>query len=147
MGQDVFPGVPPQTGIQLARCRIYGYLKYKAFENKLDSAKKGSLSVRRHPEGIIFKVSVQPKSARNMVVGLHGDAVKIKLTAPPVDNAANTQCIKFLAKVLGVSKSSLDIIVGHTSRNKQVLLRAAIGETTAKEYLRLERLVATLVDT
>lgn len=91
-------------------------------------------------------MSVQPKSARNMVVGLHGDAVKIKLTAPPVDNAANTLCVKFLAKVLGVSRSSLDIIAGHTSRSKQVLLRADTDNITVKEYLRLERLVATLVD-
>ena len=113
----------------------------------MDSGNKGSLTIRRNSEGIIFKVSVQPKSARNMVVGLHGDAVKIKLTAPPVDNAANAQCIKFLAKVLGVSKSSLDIIAGHTSRSKQVLLRADTEEATAKEYLRLERLVAALVDT
>ena len=139
--------MPAQADIQLARYRIYGFFKYKAFESNLNSAKKGSLSVRRRPEGVVFRVCVQPKSARNMVVGLHGDAVKIKLTAPPVDNAANTQCIKFLAKVLGVSKSSLDIITGHTSRNKQVLLRANTGEATAKEYLRLERLVATLTET
>jgi uncharacterized protein (TIGR00251 family) len=120
-------------------------LKRISLGNKLESAAKGGLSIRRHPAGIIFKVSVQPKSARNMVVGLHGDAVKIKLTAPPVDNAANTMCIKFLAKVLGVTRSSLDIIAGHTSRSKQILLRADTDEVTAAAYRRLEQLIANLI--
>jgi uncharacterized protein (TIGR00251 family) len=113
----------------------------------LDSTAKGGLSIRRHPAGIIFKIFVQPKSARNMIVGLHGDALKIKLTAPPVDNAANALCIKFLAKALGVAKSSLDIIAGHTSRTKQVLLRADTDGLTVNEYRRLEQLIATLIDT
>ena len=111
----------------------------------MDSANKDSLSVRRNPEGIVFKVFVQPKASKNMIVGLHGDALKIKLTAPPVDNAANLMCVKFLAKALNVTKSSLDIIAGHTSRNKQVLLKAGQARMTANEYNRLEQLVEKLV--
>ncbi|MEJ2169053.1 MAG: DUF167 domain-containing protein [Desulfobacterales bacterium] len=109
-----------------------------------DSANKGGLIVRRHPEGVVFKVFVQPKSSKNAVVGLHGDALKIKLTAPPVDNAANAMCVKFLAKVLSVSKSSVEIIAGHTSRNKQVLLKADQRSTAAGEYKHLEQLVEKL---
>jgi hypothetical protein len=100
--------------------------------------------MRRIPEGIIFKVFVQPKSSKNIIVGLHGDALKIKLTAPPIENAANAMCVKFLAKALSVSKSSIDIIAGHTSRNKQVLLKAGTGGITAKEYHRLEQLIENL---
>ena len=112
----------------------------------MDSASKGGLSIRRHPEGIIFKVFVQPKSSKNIIVGLHGDALKIKLTAPPVDNAANAMCIKFLAKALRVSKSSLDIIAGHTGRNKQVLLKTDRDSITAEEYNRLEQRIKDLID-
>jgi len=100
--------------------------------------------MRRIPEGIIFKVFVQPKSSKNIIAGLHGDALKIKLTAPPIENAANAMCVKFLAKALSVSKSSIDIIAGHTSRNKQVLLKADMVDITAKEYHRLEQLIENL---
>ena len=86
------------------------------------------LDIRKIPEGMVFKVLIQPRSSKNMIAGLHGDALKIKLTAPPVDNAANQMCIKFLAKSLEVSKSSLEIVAGHTSRNKQVLLRSDRAE-------------------
>jgi uncharacterized protein (TIGR00251 family) len=90
-----------------------------------------------HPQGIVFKIFLQPRSSKSMIVGLHDDALKIKLTAPPVDNAANKMCIKFLAKCLGVSNSQIEIITGHTSRTKQVLLRSDQPKISAKEYKRL----------
>lgn len=66
---------------------------------------------------------IQPRSSKNSVVGLYGDALKIKLTAPPVEGAANKMCIEFLAKQLGVPKSTLSIISGHSSRTKQILIK------------------------
>jgi len=81
------------------------------------------IPIRNTPQGAVFKVLVQPRSSSNMIAGFHGEALKIKLTAPPVDNAANRMCLKFLAKSLGVSKSLLEIIAGHHSRHKQILLR------------------------
>ncbi|MFZ0724625.1 MAG: DUF167 domain-containing protein, partial [Desulfobacterales bacterium] len=53
-----------------------------------------------------------------------GDTLKIKLTAPPVEGAANTLCLKFLARRLGLPRSSLEIVSGHTSRTKLILVRA-----------------------
>ncbi len=104
------------------------------------------LSVQEKAEGIAFKILVQPRSSKNMIAGLHGDALKIKLTAPPVDNAANRMSIAFLSKALGVPKSSLKIISGHTSRNKQVLLRADHpGPQSKAEYQRLSQLISELV--
>ncbi len=76
-----------------------------------------------------------------MLAGLHDDALKVKLTAPPVNNAANRMSIKFLAKALGVPKSSLEIVSGHTSRNKQVLLRSDRTNLSEKEYRRLKQLI------
>ncbi|MBA3018592.1 MAG: YggU family protein [Proteobacteria bacterium] len=81
------------------------------------------LFLQENPQGIIFKVFVQPKSSKNTIAGLYGDALKIKLTAPPIDGAANKMCIKFLAKCLKVPKTSLEIISGHTSRTKYVLYK------------------------
>jgi len=103
------------------------------------------LSIREHPEGIIFKIFVQPRSAKNMIVGLHDDALKLKLTAPPVDNAANKMCIKFLAKNLGVSKSHIQIISGHTGRTKQVLLRSDQSNITETEYKTLKGAIQNLI--
>lgn len=81
------------------------------------------LSIHQQPSGMSFKVYIQPRSSRNMIVGLHGDALKIKLTAPPVEGAANKMCLQFLAERLGVSKSALDIVSGHTGRTKTILVR------------------------
>jgi len=80
-------------------------------------------SIQEKPEGIVFKIFVQPRSSKNMIAGLYGDALKIKITSPPVDGAANEMCIKYLSKCLNISKSSLEIISGHTGRTKQILLK------------------------
>ena len=106
-----------------------------------------TLKIQEHPEGITFKIFVQPRSSKNMIVGLHDDALKIKLTAPPVDNAANKMCIKFLAKCLAVSKSQVEIISGHTSRTKHVLLYSSQPKITEKEYHNLKDTVQNLIST
>lgn len=72
--------------------------------------------------GILLHVHVQPKSAANAMAGIYGNALKIRLTAPPVDGAANQMCIKFLSKQLGLPTSALEIVSGHTGRRKQVFI-------------------------
>jgi uncharacterized protein (TIGR00251 family) len=81
--------------------------------------------IQEIPEGVIFKITVQPRGSRNELVGLQGDALKIKLTAPPVEGAANRMCVEFLARSLKVRKSDVEIIQGHGSRVKKVLVRSA----------------------
>jgi hypothetical protein len=80
--------------------------------------------IRETPEGVVFKAAIQPKGAKNEIVGLKGDALKIKLTAPPVEGAANKMCMEFLAKSLKVRKSDVEIVRGKGSRTKQVLIRS-----------------------
>lgn len=82
-----------------------------------------SIFIQDKPDGLIFKIRVQPRSSKNRVAGLYGDALKINLTAPPVDNAANNACAEFLADLLCVAKSAVTIVSGNTGRNKQVLVR------------------------
>jgi uncharacterized protein (TIGR00251 family) len=104
------------------------------------------LSIRKNPQGIMFKVFVQPRSSRNRIVGLHGDSLKLKLTAPPVDGAANKMCVKFLAKRLAVSPSSLEIISGHNSRRKTILLKSRQTPPSPVEYARLKQQLEQLAD-
>jgi len=102
------------------------------------------ISIRKNSRGVVFKVLVQPRSSQNMLVGLHNDALKVKLTAPPVNNAANRMIIQFLAKALSVPKSSLEIVSGHNSRKKQVLLHSIRAKISEEEYSRLKQLILNL---
>ena len=81
--------------------------------------------IQETPEGVILKAAIQPRGARNEIAGLKGDALKIRLTAAPVEGAANKMCVEFLAKTLKVRKSDVEIIRGQTSRSKKVLVRSA----------------------
>ena len=65
-----------------------------------------------------LKVRVNPRSSRNQVTGWQDGVLSIKLTAPPVEGAANKACIEFLADQLGVKKSQITLISGQTSREK-----------------------------
>lgn len=72
---------------------------------------------------------VQPRARRNEIVELLGDgALKIRLTAPPVGGKANQALIKFLAKLLGVAKSKIEIRSGATSRNKLILVKGLTAQ-------------------
>lgn len=80
-----------------------------------------------HPEGLLIDVLVQPKSSQNAIVGVHGEALKVKLNAPPVEGKANKALIQLMAKCLRCPKSDLDIIAGQTSRKKRLLVRIVPG--------------------
>ena len=67
---------------------------------------------------VVFSVKIHPRAKRNAVTGEVGDALKISLTAPPIDGRANNACIKFFAKLLKVPRSSVTIASGQSSRNK-----------------------------
>ena len=70
--------------------------------------------------GITFAVKIQPRARRNAIVGELGDALKIALTAPPVDGRANDACVEFLADLLDLPRSSITIVSGQSSRNKVI---------------------------
>ena len=97
-------------------------------------------------DGVTLTVFVQPRSSKNMIAGLHNDALKIKLTSPPVDGAANKMCVQYLAKCLKVPKSSIEIVSGHKSRTKQVLLRYKDKASAAgAEAVRIRSLISSLI--
>ena len=77
-------------------------------------------------------IYVQPRASKTEIAGMHGDAVKIRLTAPPVDNAANAALIDFIAGKVGVSKSSVRVVAGATGRRKIVEITGATSATVAE---------------
>lgn len=78
------------------------------------------ISIRDTPQGAAFAVRVQPCARRNAIVGELGDALKLALTAPPIEGRANEACVEFLAEFLKVPRSSITIAAGETSRNKVI---------------------------
>ena len=78
------------------------------------------ITIRRHGDGIRFTVRVQPRASRNELGGAHGEALKVRLTSPPVDGAANAALIDFLASSLDVSRRAVRIVSGEASRTKVV---------------------------
>jgi hypothetical protein len=78
---------------------------------------------RETSEGILLEVKVIPRSARNELAGTADGVLRIKLTAPPVDGSANRQLLEFLAELLGVRKSDMEIVKGLSSRNKTIRIR------------------------
>ena len=72
---------------------------------------------------VLLKVWLQPRAAKVEVVGVYGDALKIKITAPPVEGKANKQLLKFLAERLQLLTSQINLRSGNTSRHKVVEIR------------------------
>jgi uncharacterized protein (TIGR00251 family) len=72
--------------------------------------------------GVQFSVRLQPRASTSRVVGVHGDALKVRVTAPPVDSAANEMLVKVLAATFGISANAITILSGAKSRTKLVRL-------------------------
>ena len=90
------------------------------------------IPIRDTPTGATFQVKVHPRAKKNAITGQVGEALKVALTAPPVEGRANQACVEFLARVLNVPRSSVTIAAGENSRNKLVrvhgLSAAQVGE-------------------
>lgn len=74
-------------------------------------------------EDLILDCHLQPKASKDEFAGLHGERIKIRLTAPPVDGKANAQLLAFLAAAFAVSKSQVSLESGQQSRQKRVRIR------------------------
>lgn len=84
------------------------------------------------PEGVRITVKVIPKSSRSEILAPRNNALVVKLTSPPVDGKANKDLIRMIAKTLGVPQSSVEILKGHTSRDKILIARdVSVSEVNA----------------
>lgn len=78
------------------------------------------LDLRQKNEQVVFRVRVVPRSSRSAVIGVFEGALKVSLTAAPVEGAANTALVKLLSQLFDVPKSAIAIIRGERSKNKTV---------------------------
>ncbi len=92
--------------------------------------------LKKLPDGsLLIQVLVQPRASRDEIAGPQGDSLKIRMTAPPVDGRANKAVLSFLAKSLGLPKSSLRISKGERSRIKTIHIQGLSEEETLMRLL------------
>jgi uncharacterized protein len=89
-------------------------------------------TIQNSPEGTTFAVKVHPRAKKNAITGEAGEALKLSLTAPPIDGKANEACIEFFAKLLKVPRCSITIAVGQNSRNKVMRVAGLSAEEVRK---------------
>jgi len=94
------------------------------------------IPLRESSGAVTFAVKVHPRAKKNAVTGELGDALKVALTAPPVEGKANEACIEFFANLLEVPRSSVSIAAGQSSRNKVIRV---VGLSAAEIEKRLNR--------
>lgn len=82
--------------------------------------------------GVRLRLRVQPRASREEVVGVSGDAIRVRLTAPPVEGAANEALVRFLALRLEVPRSAVELVSGLTGRTKLVAVAGLSAEETGR---------------
>jgi hypothetical protein len=91
--------------------------------------------IHETPSGVTFAVKVHPRAKKNAITGEVGDAIKLSLTAPPIDGRANEACVDFFANLLKVSRSSVTIASGEGGRRK-VIRVAGLSVVEVQKRLR-----------
>ncbi|WP_028117324.1 DUF167 family protein YggU [Ferrimonas senticii] len=79
-----------------------------------------AIAVQQQGNDLLLNLYIQPKASRDALVGLHGDELKVAITAPPVDGKANAHLTKYLAKQFKVAKGQVAIVKGELGRHKQI---------------------------
>ena len=92
--------------------------------------------------GVRFKLKIQPRSSKNEASGFQGDALKVRLTAPPVDGEANEACIDYIARLLGVPKKAVKIVAGHHNPHKIIEVEG-LGKDDVLHIIRARGLDAS----
>ena len=88
----------------------------------------GLPSGERNLNSLTFNVRVVPRASKTIAVGEHDGALKVRVAAPPVDNAANAELCRYLAEVFDVSRRAVKIVGGLTSKTKRVKITGAISQ-------------------
>jgi uncharacterized protein len=98
------------------------------------AAKASMIPIQQSAKGITFAVKVHPRARKNAITGIVGDALKLALTAPPVEGKANQAVIEFFADLFAIPRSSVTIASGETSRSKIVRI-AGVSKPAAEQKL------------
>lgn len=89
--------------------------------------------LQSQPNGVLLSLKLQPRASKNAIGEALGNELKVKVTAAPVDSAANEALVRFLAEVLDCSRGAVQLIRGQTSRHKQVLIQGMTVEEVEKK--------------
>ena len=89
--------------------------------------------LKTHGNSVLLSAKVQPRAARNEIGEILGTELKLKITAPPVDSAANDALIKFLAEIIDCPRNAVQIVRGATSRHKVVAIHGIAAETIQRK--------------
>jgi len=108
----------------------------KNLQANLEAPKTITLEIRAHESGVTFPVIVQPRSKKNRVVGFSEGALKVKVTAPPVEGAANEALIKLISQTLRIRKSNIEILKMKTSRRKLIHCKG-ISMNEMKSFIKI----------
>ncbi len=95
--------------------------------------------IHESKRGVVLAVHVVPRSSRDEVAGVHGRALRIRLNAPPVEGAANAALIAFVGETLEVPRRQVEIISGHASRHKLVLVSGMSREEVEEKLAKSPR--------
>ena len=87
--------------------------------------------MKPHPDGVLLAVKVQPRASKNEIAGPLGAELRVKVTAPPVDAAANEALVRLLAETLDCPRNRVEMVRGHTSRHKTIKLHGLAAESVA----------------
>jgi uncharacterized protein (TIGR00251 family) len=90
------------------------------------------VTIHDTPSGATFAVKVHPRAKKNAITGELGDALKLSLTAPPIEGRANQACVEFFANLLKVRRSSVSIASGQNSRRKVIRIIGLSAEETRR---------------
>lgn len=95
--------------------------------------------IQEYKDGTLLRLYIQPGASKSCWDGVHGDRIKVRIKAPPVDGAANEELIRFIAKSLSVSKSRVQFLRGKTSRQKDIVIDLSLEETLSriKQFIEL----------
>ncbi|MCF7669683.1 MAG: DUF167 domain-containing protein [Verrucomicrobia bacterium] len=87
------------------------------------------------PDGVLMMIKVQPKSSHNSIEEVLGNELKIKVTAPPVESAANTELIRYLSKILDRPRRDIELLKGSTSKHKTFKILGVNAAFAAEKLL------------
>jgi uncharacterized protein (TIGR00251 family) len=95
------------------------------------------IAIIEHAEGCVLPVRAQPGARKNAVKGEQNGALKVSVTAPPEDGRANAALIELLHDSLGLKRSQIELLAGHTSRDKRFLIRGVTKADLAAKVAAL----------
>jgi len=98
------------------------------------------LCFKEEDGAVIVNVLVQPRASKNELVGIHGDCLKIKVTAPPVENQANKKICEYLSRLIGISKRKIEVIKGQKMRVKKVRISDSTLDEVRKKLNVITRI-------